>query len=154
MFKYLSFAFVALVFAMGLVWSVNKPVRAADAKSELPKPDADGFITIFNGKDLTGWEGLEDYWSVKDGVISGHETKDKSKQTFLVFTGCKVERFRAARSSTSSPRRTATPASSSARRCSIPRPSASAATRPTSTPRAATTAPSTTRPASPAAAAP
>ena len=51
------------------------------------KPDADGFITIFNGKDLSGWEGLEDYWTVKDGVISGHETKDKSKQTFLVFTG-------------------------------------------------------------------
>ena len=93
MFKYLSFAFVALAFAVGLVWSVNKPVRAADAKSELPKPDADGFMTIFNGKDLTGWEGLEDYWSVKDGVISGHETKDKSKQTFLVFSGCKVSDF-------------------------------------------------------------
>src|SRR4051794_1842408 len=26
----------------------------ADAKVELPKPDADGFIEIFNGKDLTG----------------------------------------------------------------------------------------------------
>jgi hypothetical protein len=68
-------------------------VRAADKPAALPKPDADGFITIFNGKDLTGWEGLTDYWSVKDGVISGHETKDKSKQTFLVFTGAKVSDF-------------------------------------------------------------
>jgi len=59
---------------------------SSSAKVELPKPDADGFITIFNGKDLTGWEGLEEYWSVKEGVISGHETKDKSAQTFLVFT--------------------------------------------------------------------
>jgi hypothetical protein len=25
-------------------------------QAELPKPDADGFITLFNGKDLTGWE--------------------------------------------------------------------------------------------------
>ena len=64
-------------------------VAAADLpssiKADLPKPDADGFITIFNGKDLTGWEGLEEYWTVKDGVISGHETKDTSKQTFLVW---------------------------------------------------------------------
>jgi hypothetical protein len=59
----------------------------------LPKPDADGFITIFNGKDLSGWEGLDGYWSVKDGVISGHETKDKSKQTFLVFTAAQVHDF-------------------------------------------------------------
>jgi hypothetical protein len=65
-------------------------VRSEDKKVELPKPDADGFIKIFNGTDLSGWEGLEEYWSVKDGVISGHETKDKSKQTFLVFTGVPV----------------------------------------------------------------
>jgi hypothetical protein len=50
-------------------------------------------MTIFNGKDLTGWDGLPDYWSVKDGLLIGHETKDKSKQTFLVFTGCKVSDF-------------------------------------------------------------
>jgi hypothetical protein len=66
---------------------------AAGDKAELPKPDADGFITIFNGKDLTGWEGLEGYWSVTDGVISGHETKENSKQTFLVFTGADVRDF-------------------------------------------------------------
>jgi Domain of Unknown Function (DUF1080) len=64
-----------------------------DAKTGLPKPDADGFIAIFNGNDLTGWEGLAGCWSVKDGVISGHETKDASKQTFLVFTGFKVRDF-------------------------------------------------------------
>jgi hypothetical protein len=67
--------------------------KAAASKAELPKPDADGFITLFNGKNLTGWEGLEDYWSVKDGVISGHETKDKSKQTFLVCTAAKFGDF-------------------------------------------------------------
>ena len=35
---------------------------------ELPKPDADGFIPLFNGKDLTNWEGLDGFWSVKDGA--------------------------------------------------------------------------------------
>jgi hypothetical protein len=66
-------------------------VRAEDNASaqtaiELPKADAKGFISMFNGKNLDGWQGLEGYWSVKDGVISGHETKDKSKQTFLIYT--------------------------------------------------------------------
>jgi hypothetical protein len=71
-------------------------VRAADdapkatektaAATELPKPGADGFIEIFNGKDLTGWAGQEGFWSVKDGAITATETKDKSRQTFLVLT--------------------------------------------------------------------
>jgi Domain of Unknown Function (DUF1080) len=88
MFKHPSLvALMALALTVPAVRCEEKP------KVELPKPDSDGFITIFNGKDLKGWEGLEDYWSVKDGVISGHETKDKSKQTFLVFTGAKVSDF-------------------------------------------------------------
>jgi hypothetical protein len=88
MFKHLSA--VALV-ALGLAALGS---RAEDKpKAELPKPDKDGFITIFNGKNLDGWEGLEDYWTVKDGAISGHETKDKSKQTFLVWKGAKVGDF-------------------------------------------------------------
>ena len=61
-------------------------LRAEDKpKAELPKPDADGFVTIFNGKDLTYWDGLPDFWEVKDGAITAHEEKAKSKQTFLVF---------------------------------------------------------------------
>lgn len=71
-------ALVALSVTLGLSASY---LTAADE----PKPDAEGFVTIFNGKDLTGWSGLTDYWSVKEGVISGFETKDKSKQTFLVY---------------------------------------------------------------------
>jgi hypothetical protein len=30
-----------------------------------------GETEIFNGKDLTGWEGNKDLWSVKDGAITG-----------------------------------------------------------------------------------
>jgi hypothetical protein len=66
---------------------VNHPV--ADA----PKPDADGFISIFNGKDLSGWEGLQGFWSVKDGIIVGQATKEASKQTFLIYTGSPVKDF-------------------------------------------------------------
>jgi len=79
---------LSALFVLALV-----PLIAADIKPPATKTDKDGFITIFNGKDLTGWEGLEEYWSVKDGVISGHETKDKSKQTFLVWKGAKPGDF-------------------------------------------------------------
>jgi 3-keto-disaccharide hydrolase len=58
----------------------------------LPKPDADGFITLFNGHDLTGWAGLADYWSAKDGEISGHQV-ETSKQTFLILLGITVRDF-------------------------------------------------------------
>ena len=64
---------------------VEKTEVKAEVKSDSAKPDADGFVEIFNGKDLTGWEGLPDFWSVKDGAITATETKEKSKQTFLVY---------------------------------------------------------------------
>jgi hypothetical protein len=59
----------------------------------LPKPDVDGFITLFNGHDLAGWTGLADYWSVKDGAISGHENKETSRQTFLILSALTVRDF-------------------------------------------------------------
>lgn len=62
------------------------PLRAQDKpKNEIPKPDASGWITLFNGKDLTGWEGLEGYWSVVDGAIQMSEVKENSKQTNLIL---------------------------------------------------------------------
>jgi hypothetical protein len=87
MFKHVS---IVAVLAVAAVANCG---TSADTKPALPKPDAEGFSTIFNGKDLTGWEGLPEYWSVVDGVIVGKETKDKSEQTFLVFTGAKVGNF-------------------------------------------------------------
>jgi len=44
---------------------------------ELPAPDADGFISMFNGKDLTGWDALPNFWSVKDGVIDVVQTSEE-----------------------------------------------------------------------------
>jgi len=44
---------------------------------------------LFNGKDLTGWEGRKDLWSVKDGAITGQTQADKpiGNNTFLVWSG-------------------------------------------------------------------
>ncbi len=38
---------------------------------------------FFNGKNLEGWEGLTEYWSVKDGAIVGLTQKDPGFNTFL-----------------------------------------------------------------------
>src|ERR1039457_6889362 len=47
-----------------------------------------GFLRIFNGKDLTGWEGSPKLWSVKDGAITGQTTAENSAKgnTFLIWT--------------------------------------------------------------------
>src|SRR5262245_21038440 len=50
------------------------------ARDEDSAADAGAF---FNGKDLTGWEGLKDYWSVEDGAIVGKTPKGLSFNTFL-----------------------------------------------------------------------
>jgi len=44
--------------------------------------------SLFNGKDLAGWKGL-DFWSVKDGAITGQTTKEHPTKgnTFLVWEG-------------------------------------------------------------------
>ena len=49
---------------------------------------------LFNGKDLTGWKGLE-FWSVEDGCITGRTTKEKPTKgnTFLVWQGGEVGDF-------------------------------------------------------------
>jgi len=44
---------------------------------------------LFNGKDLTGWKGRPEFWSVKDGAITGQTTKETPAKgnTFLVWEG-------------------------------------------------------------------
>jgi hypothetical protein len=41
-------------------------------------------IKLFNGKDLTGWEGYHDLWSVEDGEIVGKNDKPIKYSTYLL----------------------------------------------------------------------
>lgn len=52
-------------FALGDLPADTTPVK--QPKTDLEK----GFISIFNGADLTGWRGNPAYWSVQDGCITG-----------------------------------------------------------------------------------
>ncbi|MGB1128918.1 MAG: 3-keto-disaccharide hydrolase [Haloferula sp.] len=56
-----------------------------------------GETKLFNGKDLTGWEGNDKLWSVEDGAITGR-TEDSGDMkikhnTFLVWKGGTVGDF-------------------------------------------------------------
>lgn len=50
---------------------------------------------LFNGRDLTGWEGDPSVWRVEDGLITGESTADTklTANTFLIWTGGEVEDF-------------------------------------------------------------
>ena len=55
----------------------------------------EGFKSIFNGKDLTGWDGNPKLWSVKDGAILGQTTAENpiKGNTFLIWTNGEVGDF-------------------------------------------------------------
>jgi hypothetical protein len=45
-----------------------------------------GFVPMFNGKDLTGWEGAPGWWQVRDGAILAESSADKpSDRTHYLY---------------------------------------------------------------------
>ena len=79
-FYLLSLAFCAVIASFN-----SSPATGAEA----------GFKSLFNGKDLSGWEGNPELWFVRDGMITG-ETKADPKlthNTFLVYKGGDVGDF-------------------------------------------------------------
>lgn len=60
-----------------------------------PPVRANGAQSMFNGKDLTGWDGDPSMWSVRDGVIRGETTPANPAKgnTFLIWKGGEVKNF-------------------------------------------------------------
>jgi hypothetical protein len=73
---------------------ISIPCFADNDSTALPA-EPSGARSIFNGKDLSGWEGDERLWSVRDGVIRGETTAESVAQgnTFLVWAGGKTGDF-------------------------------------------------------------
>jgi len=57
--------------------------------------DEEGFIAIFDGKTLNGWDGDPELWRVEDGAITGQTTPEKpiKTNTFLIWRGGQVGDF-------------------------------------------------------------
>ena len=88
MMKSLRILFVALGVAACI---------ASFGYAEELKPDQDGFLPLFNGKDLTGWEGNPDIWRVENGCIVAQTEAEGPKKidanTFLILKDKEYENF-------------------------------------------------------------
>jgi len=73
--------------------SIAFAAQAADTSKQAPAEK--GLRSIFNGKDLSGWDGDPKLWSVKDGAIRGETTKEvrANGNTFLIWQGGRTKDF-------------------------------------------------------------
>ena len=79
------------------------PSKAAFTASTPPHPTAsaavsvrrgkDGFVQLFNGRNLAGWAGDNQYWSVKDGAITGVTDGTLKSNRFLTWKGSTIRNF-------------------------------------------------------------
>jgi Domain of Unknown Function (DUF1080) len=74
-----------LVGAFALVMACAETLSAGRGKGiDAPPVGKSHTIHLFNGKNLDGWEGYSDLWSVKDGVIIARNDKPLPFSTYLL----------------------------------------------------------------------
>lgn len=73
------FAWIAFSSASFGLAAGEKPLASAGLEAK----EKSESITLFNGKDLSGWEGHPHLWSVKDGVIVAKSTDPIKVSTYL-----------------------------------------------------------------------
>jgi type 1 glutamine amidotransferase len=76
----------ACLLGLCLVAAFAPSARAADS-------DEPGFKPIFNGKNLDGWDGDPQHWSVKDNCIVGDTSTPLKENTFLIWRQGTVDDF-------------------------------------------------------------
>jgi putative heme-binding domain-containing protein len=93
-------AFDIMVSSDGKAWKTVKKVRPKSAKKRAPAKAAEsasavnlehGFSSIFNGKDLTDWEGDGKAWAVVDGTIQS--TGGQTSKNWLIWRGGELRDF-------------------------------------------------------------
>jgi hypothetical protein len=67
----------------------------ADEASSTAPPEPAAMRSLFNGKDLQGWDGDPKLWSVKDGVLHGETTAENPAKgnTFIIWKDGKTKDF-------------------------------------------------------------
>jgi hypothetical protein len=88
-------AFLALVLNSA---TVAAPQAQPAGPQAIDFADHQGYISIFDGKTLTGWEGQPGLWRVEDGSIVGETAKDMFvswafPNTFLLYRGITAKDF-------------------------------------------------------------
>src|SRR5687768_6503306 len=106
----------ALVLVAIALWTVPAPARLAGEQSGSQPPagpgrggtppggglypdyepdDSSGFVPIFDGKTLAGWDGDTTFWRAENGEIIGESTPEKvvKENSFLIWRGGRVKDF-------------------------------------------------------------
>jgi Domain of Unknown Function (DUF1080) len=94
---------IVLFFASSVTWAqsgavTNSPVKKSKGGFTEPAPldfaDHDGYVPLFDGVDLKGWDGSPKFWRVEDGAIVGESTpQNQCGHTYLVYRGMKARDF-------------------------------------------------------------
>lgn len=68
-----------------------RELKPGDQAASAKPPE--GFKAVFNGRDLTGWEGSPKYWSVEDGCLTGKADGSLKFNRFITWRGGTVKNF-------------------------------------------------------------
>jgi hypothetical protein len=84
--------------AMKQIQTNNKQLaeRVRQVLARVPKNATEaGFTPIFNGKDLSGWDGKPGWWTVEDGTLTAESTPDKpcKECNYLIWRGGQPANF-------------------------------------------------------------
>lgn len=63
------------------------------AEEPASKSPPEGFVAVFNGRDLTGWEGNPTYWKVEDGALTGTTDGKLKANSFITWRGGTLRNF-------------------------------------------------------------
>ena len=79
------------------------PLKGGFNTSTTPHPEAaamvasraraDGFVRLFDGKSLRGWEGDRAYWSVEDGALTGVTDGSLKTNRFITWKAATIRNF-------------------------------------------------------------
>jgi hypothetical protein len=83
MLKRINFKFIQVGIMLSVLMTVSCSISGQSNRKE------DGFVRIFDGKTLKGWEGDPTYWRVENGSIVGEITPATvlKNNTFLIWEG-------------------------------------------------------------------
>lgn len=92
--KHTAFAALPLVLALAACSPGAKETSESE-KAQSESATEEGFVQIFDGQSLDGWEGDTALWRVENGILIGEITPDKLLKTnsFLIWRGGTTENF-------------------------------------------------------------
>ena len=77
------------------LWKTILLLAIAVGGPGLVTADEPGYESLFDGKTLDNWDGNPEFWSVRDGAITGQTTAEKPTKgnTFIIYRGGEIGDF-------------------------------------------------------------